>query len=723
MPKVSISSPTSTTTRSSGAPFQNAHVLRRNQACHQCRRRKLVSTAVIRFATGTKRPCSTCIRSHSYASAHAPPGADLPPHPECTFDEISEPNSSDTQDSPRDRFEQLESRINELEALLQEKEEGSFSSSRPASVNIFGNPPAGAGYANSADSPGISASLNGQPVVSHFSTSSALDDLAGVAALVGDPSSSQDFTESGLSPFFGFGFEHSQAESLKLCFGLEAVNPGWPRNLPTHPYLRHFVEAFLTFTPGVSRMFHTSTFLASLSLPAAHPKFPPPAVLHAMCAMGSMYTAAVPTADPSSPLACLLKAPGQSNTFAEIQIKAARDAIELALRTTSDLFGTLQAQIIVALWYWYNARWSEACVAFALSLRYAVPCGLNACAPFDSVSTSNVAHTSLIPPAANVAEDEMRRNTFWFAYMMERHFAAINNFAMMLDDDDVAQMLPVRGDKFEQGILVSPDERQWSYQPDVIETHLDDEIDSFILHVKATMLLSKVKVFNGRYKTKRHLGDPAMQPNGQGIPGMPGTNLIQTAPAFIELDRLIEAFKASLPTTLRNPTSNGVIDVSLLTALSTAHFATIILHEGHAMIGRAACISSCKVLAAARGILNLLHEACSTGHNLALLGVFPMICWFASGRVLIRFLKSAINAKSEEHIATLRTEVDFIRSVICEIGETVPHAQQYGKMLDAHLAQTCGKQYVTPVPLTAGTSHRDGEEPNAAGRLVGAHQK
>ncbi|KAI0652152.1 hypothetical protein C8Q79DRAFT_936455 [Trametes meyenii] len=709
MPKVS--SPTSTTTRSSGASFQNAHVLRRNQACHQCRRRKLKCDA--------KRPCSTCIRSHSYAVAHASPGADLPPQPECTFDETPELSSSDMQDSSKDRFEKLENRINELEALLQEKEgEGPFSPGRSASVNGFRKPSVGVGYASDISGPSISVSGNTQSVTPQFSTSSALDDLAGVATLVGDPS--QDFTSSGLSPFFGFGFENTHTESPGLDFGLEVMNPGWPRNLPTHPYLRHFVEAFFTFTPGVSRMFHTSTFLASLSLSATHPKFPPPAVLHAICAMGSMYTAATSTTDPSPSLSWS-PSPGQPNTFAEIQIKAARDAIELALRTTSDLFGILQAQIIVALWYWYNARWSEACVAFALSLRYAVPCGLNACPPFDSVSTSNVAHTSLIPPAGNALEDEMRRNTFWFAYMMERHFAAINNFAMMLDDEDIAQMLPVRGDHFEQGMLVPPDQRQWSYQPDVIETHLDEGIDSFILHVKATILLSRVKVFNGRYKAKRQLGDPAMQPNGEGITGMPGTDLIQTAPAFVKLDRLIGAFKASLPTSLRNPTSNGIIDVSLLTALSTAHFATIILHEGHAMIGRAACISSCKVLNAARGILDLLHEAYSTSRNLALLGVFPMICWFASGRVLIRFLKSAIDAQSEEHTASLRTEVDFIRSVIGEIGKTAPHAQQYGKMLDAHLAQTCGKQYVTPVSWTGAAATRDEEHNTTTGRLDEMH--
>ena len=34
-----------------------------------------------------KRPCSTCLRSHSYALAHVQQGSHLPPNPECTFDD------------------------------------------------------------------------------------------------------------------------------------------------------------------------------------------------------------------------------------------------------------------------------------------------------------------------------------------------------------------------------------------------------------------------------------------------------------------------------------------------------------------------------------------------------------------------------------------------------------------------------------------------------------
>ncbi|KAH9846804.1 hypothetical protein C2E23DRAFT_743274 [Lenzites betulinus] len=687
MPKVAVSSTASaSTSRSSGAPFQNAHVLRRNQACHQCRRRKLVSVI------DAKRPCSTCIRSHSYAVSHAPPGADLPSHPECTFDESSEPSEPSLQDSPKNRFERLESRINELEALLQEKDPGE--GSRSNSVNDFSAPPSLIAGLNDKILPGGGPFSLDSPTGIGLSVPD-MDEFANVAAFAdGLPQSHHPF---GQSSFIDMMHQSLSSEHPpESDFGMAVLAAGWPKNLPGSPFLRHLVDAFFTFTPIASRMFHAPTFLASLSLPPSHPKFPLPAILHAMCALGSLYTAAVsPTPTPPLPVYC------ESNpltySFAEMQIKAARESIEDTLRTTANLFGSLQAQVIVALWYWYNARWSEAYISFSLSLRYAVPCGLNACPPFESISSSNMTRSSIIPPAINVVDDEMRRNTFWIAYIMERHFAAINNFAMMLDDEDISQMLPVRGDQFEQGVLVPPDERQWSHERNVIENHLDDQLDSFILHVKAAMLLSKVKVFNSRYRKRHHLGDPALRPDPAGLPGMPSATLIQTTPAFIEIDSLLSNFKQTLPTHFRDPMAHGTIDVHLFTALSTIYFGVIVLHEGHARIGRAACISACRILAAARGILNLLYEAYSTSHNLALLGVFPMVCWFAAGRVLVRFLKAAIDANSEEHISALRTEVTFICSVITGIGESVPHAHHYGKMLSDYTTQTCGKEYATVV--------------------------
>ena len=81
------------------------------QACHQCRRRKLVranssldfyltrvcrngpriSTCALSIISHTiisdaKRPCSTCLRSHAHAVAHASASTQLP-GPECTYDD------------------------------------------------------------------------------------------------------------------------------------------------------------------------------------------------------------------------------------------------------------------------------------------------------------------------------------------------------------------------------------------------------------------------------------------------------------------------------------------------------------------------------------------------------------------------------------------------------------------------------------------------------------
>ena len=120
-------------------------------------------------------------------------------------------------------------------------------------------------------------------------------------------------------------------------------------------------------------------------------------------------------------------------------------------------------------------------------------------------------------------------------------------------------------------IPVSPPERQWSHDRGVIATHLEDQVDSFTLQIKAAMLLSRVKFFNSRYKMKRHLGDPAMQPDPAGLPGIPLNDLIPTAPAFVELDELIVKFLNSFPSHLKDPMANGQVDVALLTAISNAH--------------------------------------------------------------------------------------------------------------------------------------------------------
>ena len=57
----------------------------------------------------------------------------------------------------------------------------------------------------------------------------------------------------------------------------------------------HRVEAFFTYHIHAGRLFHMPTFMASLELLPTDPRFPSTAVLHAMCAVGSLYSAAVPS--------------------------------------------------------------------------------------------------------------------------------------------------------------------------------------------------------------------------------------------------------------------------------------------------------------------------------------------------------------------------------------------------------------------------------------------
>jgi hypothetical protein len=56
--------------------------------------------------------------------------------------------------------------------------------------------------------------------------------------------------------------------------------------------VRTRVDMFFLFHPHASRLFHRGTFIASLSYPPDHPDFPITPVLHAICAVSAIYTAA-----------------------------------------------------------------------------------------------------------------------------------------------------------------------------------------------------------------------------------------------------------------------------------------------------------------------------------------------------------------------------------------------------------------------------------------------
>ncbi|KAF9452679.1 hypothetical protein P691DRAFT_179047 [Macrolepiota fuliginosa MF-IS2] len=645
------------------------NVLKRNQACHQCRRRKLKCDA--------KRPCSTCVRSHAHQLNHAPPGSNIPPRPDCTFDEIAETNPAPAE-GPKSRYERLENRINELETLLRQKESKELAILNAASVTGAQVTQIASGsmkLTNSIPQKQFNAySSKGSPTTSSLSHSPSQDAFTSVQSTENDVPTS-------------------------LPFGLDVMWPNWPLNLPGPELLRHLVDVFFTFHPHANRLFHAASFMNSLSYGPNHPKFPCTAVLHAICAIGSLYTAAVtspplPDFDKIAPDEIFLERyrvkEQRTDSFAEQQARLARETGERLNALGEELFQVLQANIVLTWFYWSHSRWVDVFLSSAHSIRLCVPLGLNMCPPFHSITKSE-RPPSILPPARTVVEDETRRNAFWLIYATERQHGMGNGWALCLDDQDISQLLPVRGDQFEQGTLVTPLERQWAHTGDLLLTHPEEQIDSFILYIKGTILISRVKVFNTRFRARHYAGDTAVtniQSDNRSERFDP-----RGSSAFIELDHIASSFRSSFPSHLRNPIADNVVDSHLYTACLMPHLATIVLHDPHAEVRQSGCISALKILTAARAILDMIYTVWSTSYDITLLDTSCCFAWFTAGRVLVRFLQAAIDADGQDQIATLRAELEFVHSAISKVGQRIPLAYRFSKMLEDLVTRHCGETF------------------------------
>ncbi|TFK30536.1 hypothetical protein FA15DRAFT_662508 [Coprinopsis marcescibilis] len=647
-------------------PPQHPNVLKRNQACHQCRRRKLKCDA--------KRPCSTCVRSHAHALSHAPPGANLPPKPECTFDEVAEHNQI-VSEGPKNKYERLENRINELESMLRQKDH---------------------------------ALLNSKLAVDHATTTSlgltspgTFEDI--LLPVSGSRPYTLSLTDSDTNPASVLSITTGSSPT-----GLDLIWPNWPTRLPPPDLMRHLVEVFFVFHPHAPRLFHVPTFMNSLALPPTHPKFPATPVLHAICAIGSLYTAAVtspplPNFDEVPPdeifLERLRAKEQRPDSFAEQHAKLARETAEQMNTLGENLFQVLQANIILTWFYWSHGRWVDIFLGSAHAMRLTVPLGLNMCPPFHSITKSERA-PSILAPARTVIEDEMRRNAFWLAYTTERQHGCGNGWALSLDDQDISQLLPVRGDQFENGTLVPPLDRQWAHTRDLLVLHPESQTDSFIMYIKGTILISRIKSFNMRFRARHFAGDAAVACGlADNIQSADPVDPRGSA-AFIELDHTISAFKASFPSHLRNSIVDNVVDNHLYTAFMMPHVATIVLHDPHADVRQSGCISALKILTAARSILDLIYSISSTSFDITLLDSFCPFCWFASGRVLVRFLQVALDARQPDQITTLKAEIDFIHTSIAKVGQRIPLAHRFAKMLDDLLKKRCGPLSSVPLNLS-----------------------
>ena len=233
-------------------------------------------------------------------------------------------------------------------------------------------------------------------------------------------------------------------------------------------------------------------------------------------------------------------------------------------------------------------------MTIAQAIRAAIPLGLNVESPFSPLSDC-IRTPSLIPPGETVVEEEVRRNTFWLMYAMERMGGCSNGWALSLDDQDVSQLLPLNGFNFELGVCMvlpccsmlneglqaswSGSERQHALGKDILLLHPGDQVDSFNLYIKGSILLSRVKTFNLRFRAKRFMGDPAYvySPTYAEVwekdsdEGRDMTTDPRRTPRFIEIDHIASMFRQSFPLHLRNPIRDGRVDSHLYSASLIPH--------------------------------------------------------------------------------------------------------------------------------------------------------
>jgi hypothetical protein len=125
----------------------------------------------------------------------------------------------------------------------------------------------------------------------------------------------------------------------------------------------------------------------------------------------------------------------------------------------------------------------------------------------------------------------------------------------------------------------SGSERQHSLGKDILLLHPQDQVDSFNLYIKGTILLSRVKTFNLRFRAKRFIGDPAYiysptyaevwekdSDKAQDVTADP-----RRTPGFIEIDHIASMFRQSFPMHLRDPIRDGCVDSHLYSASLIPH--------------------------------------------------------------------------------------------------------------------------------------------------------
>ncbi|KAG8962912.1 hypothetical protein FRC03_003641 [Tulasnella sp. 419] len=226
-------------------------------------------------------PCTACVKSYTYALKTHPTTAG--PAPDCLYDDPNE-----VAEGSNAKYQKLEEKINRLEALLKEQQgpsriadqNAAFSYTVNDSENAFGY---SSRISNASSPPTLfpSPMLSDVPPVLPSNTTQAINDLFAII----EPTSSMPIPSPGTSTGM---FSQIVLEPNTLF--LQLIDPSWPDNLPSPELLNHLIDTFFNCVPHATRVLHRPTFMSAMINHPSSPNFPHTAVLHAICAVASLYT-------------------------------------------------------------------------------------------------------------------------------------------------------------------------------------------------------------------------------------------------------------------------------------------------------------------------------------------------------------------------------------------------------------------------------------------------
>ncbi|KAG8969215.1 hypothetical protein FRC05_001179 [Tulasnella sp. 425] len=523
-----------------------------------------------------------------------------------------------------------------------------------------------------------------QPVqpVSTFSVTSTLippfNDMSIGSLLV--PQSSWDAPSIGSTPLSPPMSEGSAT--------FELTTDIWPLNIPPPATLHHLVETFFSSVPLASRLIHKPTFMASLRLVPTSASFPPVSLLHAICGIASLYSPiiqewareAAEDSDTTRPFnSGIVFRPDaeegvqgdryyprkvedvlgpKPNSFGAAHIQWAGETMKLATRHGDRLLQLLQAAVIVT-WYHYSSGLVLGVYAWLASVsKFVVPLGggLNVSEGFEPLSRLPPQMLFLFGKPKTAIEAETVRNVFWITYVMERLYTAGTVWSMSMSDEDVSQMMPCRSSDFMSGVSVPTRGRQRLFTNNMLLHHHSLTTDAWTLYIKATILVSKVRTFNGRY----HLTPNARSSNAETTP-------TQTE-VFLLLDQTIAAFPQHIPPAFRTPVDTTV-DPLLYMAHLLPHVAMIQLHDPHANFSDPNDRSAIRMASAVQSILELIYAICATSFDLIYLDHACSFCWFVAGAAIIRLLKVKMNLKDEAGVERLTQDLNVVKFVLGNLGD------------------------------------------------------